>query len=896
MTIRASEPNITQPAAATPGRIGLSTQEAARRLASGRNELATPAKSSAITELVQQLVHFFAVMLWVASALAWIAGMPQLAIAIAIVIVVNATFSFAQERRSDKAAERLRQLLPRRVNVRRDGRLTTIDSSEVVVGDILLLAAGDRVSADCRVDLGRTLRADASMLTGESEPIDVATGDTLNAGMFVVDGEGEAEVVAIGAHTRLAQISALTTNTKRPQRPLTAELDRVVRMISVIAVGAGLLSFMVATLVGLTAADGVVFAIGVTVALVPEGLLPTVTLSLAIGAQRMAHRNALVRHLDAVETLGSTTFICTDKTGTLTTNQMTVQELWTPRSDVRIAGAGLSPRAELTVLRGESLDEAAAMMADAARCGSGCVVEAPDGWVARGDPMEAAIDSGARRLGVGVDVDRAARHELDRFPFDSRRMRMSVILSTGGPASSPAQRRLIVKGAVEAVLDRCADDEVAERCRTTAAAMAERGMRVLCIASRDLDPSERPLDASEAEVRLTTRGLVALLDPPRDTAPDALARCRRAGIKVAMVTGDHLGTATAVASAVGLSLPGSPRLLGRDLPTDPDALAELLDHDGIVIGRATPEDKLRIAQALRRRDHVVAMTGDGVNDGPALRAANIGVAMGRSGTDVAREAADLVLLDDDISTIVDAVAHGRATFLNVRRFLTYHLTDNVAELAPFVIWALSGGRIPLALSVMQILALDIGTDTMSATALGAEPPSANVLDGPPVSGRLLNRTVAVRAFGLLGPIETTVSMGAFFVTFLLAGWRPGQSFPTDEGILFGASGAAFLAVVLGQKANAWACRSATRSPWQLDWLGNPLLVVTAAVELVFALACLVVPPMAKALENGWPPAGACAVAVCAVPAVWGIDSWDKRRRRRQARPAVTTTAAGRSRR
>ena len=338
-----------------------------------------------------------------------------------------------------------------------------------------------------------------------------------------------------------------------------------------------------------------------------------------------------------------------------------------------------------------------------------------------------------------------------------------------------------------------------------------------------------------------------------------------------MITGDDPHTAFAIGERVGLVADGGLVLLGDELPADLDALGALVDHDGVIIGRATPEDKLRIAQALRARGHVVAMTGDGVNDGPALRAASIGVAMGRSGTDVAREAADIVLLDDDFATIVEAVAQGRATFRNVQRFLTYHLTDNVAELTPFVLWALSGGRLPLALTVMQILALDIGTDTTSATALGAEPPSPHILIGPPVSGHLLNKSVAFRAFALLGPTETVMSLTAFMVTFLVAGWRPGGTFPEGQ-TLYAASGAAFLAVVLGQKANAWACRSTRLSPWKLGWFGNRLLVFTAIGEMLFAVACLGFGPIANALENRFPPLLAGAVAVASIPAVWLVDA------------------------
>ena len=317
-----------------------------------------------------------------------------------------------------------------------------------------------------------------------------------------------------------------------------------------------------------------------------------------------------------------------------------------------------------------------------------------------------------------------------------------------------------------------------------------RGLRVIAVATRAVTGDVPTATDDEAERDLNLLGLVALEDPPRREAAVALAACRRAGIKVAMITGDHPDTARAIAHEIGLTGSNDRVLTGHELPTDPAQLGELLDQDGTVVARVTPEDKLRIAQALQARGHVVAMTGDGVNDAPALRAAAIGVAMGKSGTDVAREAADLVLLDDDFSTIVAAVEQGRSTFADICRFLTYHLTDNVAELAPFVVWALSGGTFPLAIGVLQVLALDIGTDVLPALALGAEPPARHVLERPPARGHLIDRRLFARAFAILGPVEATISLAAFVVSLLAAGWRFGQPLPTGP-VMLSASGAAF---------------------------------------------------------------------------------------------------------
>ncbi len=854
----------------TPSVTGLSSAEAEARLRrAGRNVLPAARPVPAWRHLAAQMTHFFAAMLWVAGALAFVAGLPQLGTAIFVVVVINGVFAFAQEHRAERAAARLRDLLPRRVTVLRDGDLREIDAAELVIGDLVLLRAGDRVSADLRVTEAHALSIDASMLTGESAAVSAGAEDPLHAGTFVIEGEGRAVVTATGAGTRLAGIPAMTQAGKRPRSPLALELDRVVRMVALIAVGVGAAFFAIALAIGSPASDGFLFAIGVTVALVPEGLLPTVTLSLAMGAQRMAGRHALVRRLEAVETLGSTTFICTDKTGTLTRNEMAVVEAWTPAGTVQLASNGYDPS--------EPIDPADGLRAPlravarvAVRCSVGRAVLVEGRWSAQGDPMEAAIDVFARRLGFDADADQASEPALRRFPFDPRRRRMSVLTRAG----------LWVKGAPDSVLPRCAVlDPDAE---SALASMAGRGLRVLAIAARPAGGVDAAGGADEAERQLSLVGLLGLEDPPRATAAGAVRACRDAGIRVAMVTGDHPATAMAIAAEVGLRDAGSMVIEGKDLPADEQVLAALLDRDGVVVARVEPEDKLRIARALQSRGHVVAMTGDGVNDGPALHAADIGIAMGRSGTDVAREAADLVLLDDDFATIVAAVEQGRATFTNVRRFLTYHLTDNVAELTPFVLWALSGGRFPLAIGVLQILCLDIGTDLLPALALGAEPASSRMLARPPAGRHLIDASLLRRVFGVLGPAEAVLEMSAFLAALVAAGWRPGHTFPGGHA-LAAASGAAFAAVVIGQAANAFACRSATRWAGALRWTGNRLLIGAVAVELLALCGFLLIGPVARLLEQAPPPLAGLLVAMLAAPAVLAVDAAHKYLRRQPVR-------------
>ncbi len=848
----------------------LTEAEAAARVAvDGLNVLPAARPPSPVGRLLRQMVHFFALMLWVAAALAFVAGLPELGVAIFVVVVVNGVFAFVQEHRAERAAARLRDLMPRRATVVRDGRRREIDVAELVVGDLVLLSGGDRISADLRTEEAHALLIDTSLLTGESVPVAVEAGAPLFAGTFVVEGEGSAVVTATATRTRLAGIAALTEAGRRPVSPLAHELDRVVRIVALIAVGVGVGFFGLALLIGTPAADGFLFAIGVTVALVPEGLLPTVTLSLAIGAQRMAAHHALVRRLESVETLGSTTYICTDKTGTITRNEMTVVEVWMPTGAARVEGPGYGPEAKIDVddkLRPRLRELALA----AVRCSTGRVVEHGGEWIPQGDPMEAALDALAHRLGVDVEEDMRAAPERRRFPFDPRRRRMSVI--TG--------RQVLVKGAPDAVLPCCIIPETALRALED---LAARGLRILAIAARSLDADENaPANADDAERGLDLLGLVALEDPPREGVADAIAACRRAGIRVSMVTGDHPATARAIAQEVGLLGPDALVLVGRDLPADEAVLGALLDRDGVVVSRVSPEDKLRIARAIRARGHVVAMTGDGVNDGPALQEADIGIAMGKSGTDVAREAADLVLLDDDFATIVSAIEQGRATFANIRRFLTYHLTDNVAELTPFVVWALSGAQFPLALRVLQVLSLDIGTDLLPALALGAEPPGRHVLEQPPQRGHLLDRAMLRRVFLVLGPAEAIVEMAAFVTSFLAAGWRPGEPFPHGATLLAG-SGAAFSAVIIGQAANAFACRSTTRWPGGLGWVSNRLLVGAVGTSLLALAAFLYIPPVADLLDQAPPSLAGFGVALLAAPAVLLADVIDKSRRARRAR-------------
>ncbi|MGH3332534.1 MAG: HAD-IC family P-type ATPase, partial [Nocardioidaceae bacterium] len=503
---------------------GLSTAAAEARAAQeGPNRLPQPPRPSPLLQLTKQFTHLLALLLWVAAGLALLAGLPPLAVAIVVVVVLNAVFAFVQEYRADRSADRLNALLPTMARVRRDGQLRTVDAVTLVRDDVVLLASGDRIGADMHLTHAHSLSVDESLVTGESTAVRHQPGDTVMAGTFVIQGEAEAVVVAIGADTTIAGISALTRQATRPPSPLTVHLNGVVRAIAVIAVATGALLGVAGVVLGLDGTDAFLFAVGVTVALVPEGLLPTVTLSLARGAQLMAGRKALVRRLDSVETLGATTFICTDKTGTLTQNQMAVVETWTPAGTVTLRAHGYEPTSEH-----QGTDAAVTTMTFAAEsavlCVAGRVVQRDDRWVAEGDPMEAAIHCWA--LGVGWR-DGHETVEL-RQPFTSDRLLSSVVVA--GVSH--------VLGAPEAVLRRTPDAPAGTL--TALHEMTHRGLRVVAVARRPWDPSHPP---HEAEERLELMALVGLEDPPRPDVADALQSCRDASIRVAMVTGDHPGTA-----------------------------------------------------------------------------------------------------------------------------------------------------------------------------------------------------------------------------------------------------------------------------------------------------------------------------------------------------------------
>jgi magnesium-transporting ATPase (P-type) len=588
----------------------------------------------------------------------------------------------------------------------------------------------------------------------------------------------------------------------------------------------------------------------------------------------MANRGALVRRLESVETLGSTTVICTDKTGTVTTNQMTARAIVLPGGRYRATGSGYEPSGTIVTDGGRPLSEderteVRAVLEAAALCGDARVEQHDGRYRCVGDPTEGALLVLARKGGIEREGAERSTPRVREFPFESARQRMSTVhhLPSGAYA-------ILAKGSPEAILPLCTSiridaaaprlgEDERHRIMADVDSLAVKGLRVLAFARREID-GRAPETAREAEADMEFLGLVGMADPVRPEVPAAVASARGAGITIVMITGDHPATAMSVAREAGI--PAHTVMLGSELPDGDEALGKLLRTHEVVLARVAPEQKLRIARALQGLGEVVAMTGDGVNDAPALRQADIGIAMGKTGTDVAREAADLVLLDDNFAHIVEAVEEGRAAFDNIKRFLTYHLTDNVAELAPFVVWALSAGAIPLMISVLQVLALDIGTDLLPALALGAERPEPGVMRRAPRarSARLLDRKVFARAFGFLGPIEAALSMAMLPIgAALFFGW-PAEPLPAsgaDKAVL---STMVFAAIVAMQMANAFECRSNPASLFAIGPLSNHLLVGAVGVEALTLLAFVYVPGISHVLGQ-YPLSAAQWVPVLVTP-------------------------------
>jgi magnesium-transporting ATPase (P-type) len=897
---------------------GLAPEEVAERLSRvGPNSLREVRGRPLYRRLLAQFTHLMALLLWAGGLIGFVAGMPQLGVAIWAVNLINGAFGFWQEHKAEKAAEALRRILPRRARVRRGGAELQVPAETLVPGDVLVLSEGDHVPADARLVEETELRVDQSTLTGEAHPVrktrSAVPGAGLSrfelpnlvfAGTTVATGNGVAVVSATGMATEFGRIAGITEELPEEKSPLQREMERATRIVTAIAVGVGAVFFGLSVLAaGMNPAEGFLFALGMIVAFVPEGMLPTVTLSLAMGVQRMARRKALVKRLSAVETLGCTSVICTDKTGTLTQNEMTVRDVWTPGGRLEVTGTGYDGAG--AVLRGGICVTAAEdrdleeLLTACALCNNARLLppgEESAGWSALGDPTEAALRVLASK--GGVDAEAAAKRTPRRreIPFDSRRKRMATVHRDGDGWV------VFAKGAPGELLGLCTrfrdggrdlplDEEAHRRAAEANDAMARSGLRVLAVASRRTTALPSNAGAEEVERELTLLGLVGMMDPPRPEVAEAVAKCHRAGIRIVMVTGDYGLTAESVARRVGILRGPSPRILngaGMDAMSDGE-LAEALRGE-VILARVSPEHKLRAVSALQGMGHVVAVTGDGVNDAPALKKADIGVAMGVAGTDVAKEAADMILADDNFASIVSAVEEGRAVYANIKKFLSYIFTSNTPEAVPFILFAFSGGRIPLALNIMQILSIDLGTDLVPALALGAEPPEPGVMDRPPrkLSEHAITPALLLRAYPFLGLIQSAAAMSAFYFLFWRSGyWGTWIGLPSSGPLYQAATAMTLAAVVVTQIGNLFAHRTVRASAFRAGLPANRLLWAGIAVEIALLLAIVYLPPLQRVFGTGAIPLEGWLFVLPWAPALLLADEARKAIVRRREKPSTT---------
>jgi sodium/potassium-transporting ATPase subunit alpha len=823
---------------------GLSSEDASKRHKKyGFNVLEEKEKQSLIVRFAKHLVNFFALLLWTGAVLAFISeylvpgeGNLYIGIALAGVVVLNAVFTFIQEYQSEQIMESFRKMMPVKITILRDGRRKELFAREIVPGDVVFLEEGDKIPADCRLIEENSLKVDHSALTGESEPQlrkiacthenILESRNMVFSGTLVQSGNGSALVFGTGMNTQLGRIASLTKETEDVDSPLKRELNRFIKIISIIAITLGITFFVVSFLTGNRLMASLIFAIGIIVANVPEGLLPTVTLCLSMASKKMAKRMALIKNLDSVETLGSTTTICTDKTGTITENRISVHAVFMNGKEMNAADlkgmetAGMETLLKISVLCNNSrLDENGNYL---------------------GDPTEGALILHAKDK---IDIDTLIQENprLHEHPFDSRTKRMITENRSGDMFTS------YMKGAPEVVIAKCSSilmnnevtaltgnqkENISEAYRT----MASRGDRVLAMAYRE---------GADKEARdFIFVALIGMIDPPRKEIPEAVAKCRSAGIKVVMITGDYSLTAEAISRKAGIidSRSTAHIMTGDDLEgIDDEALRILLRKDNKIFARTSPAHKLRIVQVLQSMGEVVTVTGDGVNDAPALKNADMGVAMGLIGTEVAKEAADMVLLDDNFATIVNAVEEGRTVFNNIKKFIAYILTSNVPEILPFIAFVLLG--IPLPLTVVLILSIDLGTDLLPALGLGVEPPEHDVMSMPPRKRdeRLLSGKLLFMSYGIIGVLQAAAGFFSYFVILYRGGWTWGLELGPTDPLYLKAVTAFFASIIICQIADVMICRTRRESVFSKGLLSNRFILVGILSE-VLLLALIVFNP------------------------------------------------------
>lgn len=837
---------------------GLHTHEVERRLEEyGQNSIGRRKKEHPLLIFSKELTNLLAIVLWITAVVVFSTAhfyaqsdMYSLGIAIIGVILINASFSFWQMLKAERALEALQNILPLKSLVMRSDAWVSIAAENLVPGDILSLREGDSAAADIRLLESHSLRVDTSHITGESLPSFrhsepdksnelLQARNVVLAGMRIVSGRAQGVVFATGDRTEFGKIAGLTLAAEKKPSPLQQEIGVVSKRVALFSIALGIAFALLGKLSGLPAHQALLLGVAMIVANIPEGLLPTITLSLAMAARNISKRKALVRHLPAVEALGSTTVICTDKTGTLTLNTLKVKELvWLTRSEeaAHFMRKGDFNAGEMALVR--------------AMRWAHSLMQSPRSAQALGDPLEVALVSFANECGHPTPE----LSLISEIPFDDTRRRQSVIVS-----EKNKRLMLISKGAPEVILERSTimldtsgrAETIKESDRTELLSRAEecakRGHKVLGYAQRFLPEGHDCKNSfpEDIEVELEFLGLVALEDPIRPEVPSAVEACRAAGIRLILITGDHPETARSVAETLGIfSNSNSEVILGHDLEhLSATQLQLALEQKEIAFARVRANQKQRIVQALKDKKHVVAVTGDGVNDAPALRCADVGVAMGVCGTDVARESSDIILLDDNFATIVSAIHEGRGIYANIRNFMTYIFSSNVAEAIPFILYMLF--PIPLPLTILQILAIDLGTDLVPALGLGADPASKELMHLPPRGhGRhLIDTSFILKAYLWFGMWLTLASMGGYFFVLHTAGWSWGETIDPHSPLAHKASTATLVSVVLMQIANVFLCRE------QPFVVRNNLILLGVTLELVFVVAVMFFPPLKNLLQT-----------------------------------------------
>lgn len=863
---------------------GLDAKNAEERLEKyGKNLLEKKNPIPIFFIFIGNFIHLMAILLWIGGIIAFMAGMPQLAIAVWLVILINGTFSFWQEFRAGKATEALKNMLPSYAKVIRDGKEIKILAQELTIGDIMIVSEGDRISADARLIEVNDLQVDQSTLTGESKSVrkikdavfrdDLTTAEIPNlifAGTSVSEGNAVSVVTEIGMKTEFGKIAGLTQTTEKDKSPLQKELNRLTKQVSFMAISFGVVFFIFASLIEKdNIATSFVFALGMIVAFIPEGLLPTVTLALAMGVQRMSKRHALVKKLSSVETLGSTTVICTDKTGTLTQNEMTVNTVWISGKEYIVTGVGYSNEGEVRldgkIVTALEDDDLKLVLSAAALCSNARLLppnEENPRFTVLGDPTEACLGVVAEKAGLNIGYLEKTTPRIRELPFESRRKRMSTIHRLE-KSTKDADKIAYIKGAPKEVMllsnyylengmVQAITDTKRENIMEANDRYARNGLRVLAVAYRllgknkGLPDSVSSYTSESIERDLVFAGLVVMSDPPRLEVLEAVSQCHRAGIRIIMITGDYGLTAESIAKRIGIIKGEHPRVIsGIDLQEMSDETLKEYLKDEIIFARVAPEQKLRVVNNLQEMGEVVAVTGDGVNDAPALKKADIGVAMGIAGTDVAKEAADMILTDDNFASIVHAIEEGRTVYSNIRKFILYIINSNVPEAVPSALFLFSRGAIPLPLTIMQILTIDLGTDMLPALGLGRENPEEGIMDQPPRKKRepLLHKKLVIKAFLWYGILEAAVSTISYFLINIRNGWPSVPLAVEGDPVYFKATAMTLAAIVFSQIGMVFNCRTESQSVFKIGIFKNKQIMLGILFELVIIFLVVYVPPL-----------------------------------------------------